>query len=197
MSYQGEVSGGSIDVCGVYVGAFQTEQSFTIQGGSCACSNGYTTLELTAYSLETWFDYYYYEVKYIGTKAITPNVWRGSLPASNLGYQKLCLSPGTYEVSLNNTDGAPYPISGISLSISSCGVYLNESGTSAVCEILSNSPSSTDDDDGWTLGNGMNNAAITLTVVLVVSFSVGVGVAVYFAFFASKETAMSAALLKV
>lgn len=197
MKYEGEVSGGSIDACGVYVGAFQTQQSFTIQGDSCVCNNGYTTLELTAYSLETWFDYYYYEITYIGTESLPQNVWRGSLPASNLGYQKLCLPPGTYEVSLNNTDGAPYPIAGISLSISTCGVYLNETGTTAVCEIVNSSPSSNDDDDGWTLGNGMNNAAITLTVVLVVSFSVGIGAAVYFVFFASKETAMSAALLKV
>lgn len=160
MSYEGDISGASIDACGAYLGKFQTDFEIKLTNGECECAGGWTTMELGASLSITWFDYYYYKIDYIGTGSISPSTWLGSLPNSDIGYYRLCLPPGLYNVSILSVDGGlnppmPGPLGiGISLQIDACELKLNQSESSATCYIVDAAPVPSSDTTDDSLSSG-------------------------------------------
>ena len=160
MNYEGVVSGASIDACGAYIGAFQTQVEIKLTNGECECAGGWTTVELGSSVFATWFDYYYYKIEYIGTETISPSIWLGSLPTSDVGFFRLCLPPGLYSVSILSIDGGldpflPAPLDkSISLQIDACALKLNGPETSATCEIIDASPVPSSDSSSDSLSSG-------------------------------------------
>ena len=167
IQYLGRYSGASIDACGAYVGAFQTKFNFELIDGECECTNAEVQLTSTD---GTWYDYYYYEIKYIGSTSLSRTTWRGSLPLSRIAYYRLCLPAGPFVVSLKRVGGIAYPGSNYTnntVNISSCDLYLDLTSPSGTCQVPNRAEvGQTTDDDAWKLNGTMNNAMITLNIGL-------------------------------
>jgi hypothetical protein len=173
--------GGNIATCGAYVSLGQDTFDFEVKDGKCSCANGWTTVELTAYTYETWFDYYYYEIKYVGTpqENQTHFEWRGSLIVGNKENLRLCLPFGDYQVALKTIDGLKIEDDGVGLMISACKLNLDMNTPSGTCRLpysADPSDSDTNDSNDWALDGSINSAMITLIVVVVLA---AVGAAVF------------------
>jgi hypothetical protein len=161
--------GGNIASCGAYVSLGQNSFDFEVKDGKCSCANGWTTVELTAYNYETWFDYYYYEMKYVSAPQENQTLfeWRGSLIVGNKENLRLCLPFGDYQVALKTIDGLKIDDDGVGLMISDCKLNLNMETPSGTCRLpYSVDPSENSGSNDWDLDGSINSAMITLIVVV-------------------------------